>query len=76
MARSRRSTPIVSITTSASEKQDKRQANRNCRAALQRALRLDADAILPILRDVSDPWCMAKDGRQWIGTRFPELLRK
>jgi hypothetical protein len=42
MARSRRSTPIVSITNSTSEKQDKRQANRNCRAALRRALRLDA----------------------------------
>lgn len=76
MAGSRRSTPIVSITNSTSEKQDKRQANRNCRAALRHALRLDADGMLPILRDVSDPWCMAKDGRHWIGKRFPELMRK
>lgn len=79
MARSRRRTPIISITTSASEKQDKRHANRNCRSALRRTLKHDADpdaAMLPILRDVSDPWDMAKDGRSWFGQHFPELMRK
>jgi len=79
MARSRRRTPIISITTSASEKQDKRHANRNCRSALRRVLKRDDDpdaAVLPILRDVSDPWAMAKDGRSWFGQHFPELMRK
>lgn len=79
MARSRRHTPIISITTSASEKQDKRHANRNCRSALRPALKRDQDpdaAVLPILRDVSDPWAMAKDGRSWFGHHFPELMRK
>jgi len=79
MARSRRRTPITSMTTAASEKQDKRWANRNCRSTLRRALKRgqDPDAtVLPILRDVSDPWGMAKDGRSWFGRHFPELMRK
>ena len=60
IARSQRRTPIINITTSASEKQDK-----NCRAALRRALKVDRHpdaAVLPVLQDVSDPWYMAKDG--------------
>lgn len=79
MARSRRRTPITSMTTMASEKQDKRWANRNHRSALRRALKrmVDPDAtVLPILRDVSDPWAMAKDGRSWLGHHCPELMRK
>ena len=79
MARSRRRTPITSMTTNASEKQDKRWANRNHRAALRRVLKRAADpdtAVLPTLRDVSDPWSMAKDGRSWFGRHFPELMRK
>ncbi len=79
MARSRRRTPIISSMSNSSEKQDKRHANRNCRSALRRALKRDDDpdaAVLPILRDVSDPWAMAKDGRSWFGQHSPELMRK
>lgn len=61
MARLRHHTPIVSWATAPSEKQDKQPSNRRCRAAL---------------RDVSAPWCMAKDGHQWIGTHVPKLMRK
>ena len=59
------------MAITASEKRDKRHANRNCRSALHRALKRDPDGVLPILRDVSDPWCMAKDGRQWAGRHSP-----
>jgi hypothetical protein len=79
MARSRRHTPIISFMSNSSEKQDKRHANRNCRSALRRVLKRDDDpdsAVLPVLRDVSDPWAMAKDGRSWFGQYFPELMRK
>ena len=79
MARSRRHTPIASITTAASEKQDKRWANRIHRSAARRAIKgsIDLDAIvLPILREVSDEWAMAKDGRSWFGHHFPKLMRK
>ena len=79
MARSRRHTPIASITTAASEKQDKRWANRNHRSATRRAVKRDTDpdaTVLPILRDVSDEWAMAKDGRSWFGQHIPKLMRK
>lgn len=79
LARSRRRTPIASLAVTTSEKQDKRWANRNCRSALRRALKREGDpdaTVLPVLRDVSDPWTMAKDGRSWFGHHFPELMRK
>ncbi len=78
MTRSSRQTPIVGITTCHSEKRDKRFANRACRRALHVALADDAtgDGLLPTLRDVSNPWTMDKDGKQWIGGRWPTLLRK
>ena len=79
MARSRRRTPIASLATAVSEKQDKRHANRNCRSALRRTLKRGEDpdaAVLPTLRDVSNPWDMTKDGRSWFGHCFPELMRK
>ena len=79
MARSRRRMPITSMTINASEKQDKRWANRNHRSATRRTLKSAADpdaAVLPTLRDVSDPWSMTKDGRSWFGRHLPELMRK
>lgn len=76
MARSRRRTPITSMTTAASEAQDKRWANRNCRSALRRALKRDEDPDGAALLTLSDPWRMAKDGRSWFGRHFPELMRK
>lgn len=78
MTRSSRHIPIVAITTCHSEKRDKRFANRACRRALRVALAGDdtGDVLLPIMRDVSDPWTMDKDGKQWLGARWPHLLRK
>ena len=79
MARSRRHTPIASITTAASEKQDKRWANRIHRSNTHRAIKRDTDpdaTVLPTLREVSDEWAMAKDGRSWLRHHFPKLMRK
>ena len=79
MARSRRHTPIASITTTASEKQDKRRANRIHRSAARSIVKRDTDpdaTVLPILREVSDEWSMAKDGRSWFGRDIPRLMRK
>ena len=79
MARSHRHTPIAGITTAASEKQDKRWANRIHRSATRRIVKRDTDpdaTALPIMREVSDEWSMAKDGRSWFGHHFPKLMRK
>ena len=79
MARSRRHTPIASITTAASEKQDKRWANHNHRSAARRAIKCSTDpdaTVLPIMREVSNEWSMTKDGRSRFGHHIPKLMRK
>lgn len=67
MSRSRRKTPIFGITTATSEKYDKRLNNRALRAAVRKRLSHDLECVAPVMREVSDPWCMAKDSKQWIG---------
>lgn len=67
MSRSRRKTPIIGWTTAPSEKEDKRLANRRLRRIVRNILRTQEDPdVLPDLREVSDPWDMNKDGKQWI----------
>lgn len=69
MSRSRKKTSITGITTARSEKQDKRLANRKLRRKTKQALRYrDLDEwVLPVLREVSNVWGMAKDGKFWFG---------
>jgi hypothetical protein len=78
MSGSRRKTPISGITTAASEKQDKRLANRRLRRAVKQALHaVDYPEVLPHRRELTNPWTMAKDGKRWFDPRrFPEVLRK
>ena len=64
MARSKRHTPIASITTARSEKADKRFANRKLRVAVRKAMR-DDNEIMPELREVSNIYAFAKDGKVW-----------
>lgn len=66
MSRSRKHTPKGGITTSASEKADKRHANRRLRLATSQALHREAE-VMPELREVSDVWGFAKDGKAWHG---------
>ena len=84
MSHSRRKTPIVGMTTSDSEKEDKQRAHRRARHTVKRVVRSAARS--PELGDetaLSEPehpksgrWTFAKDGKAWIGKRHPELLRK
>lgn len=78
MARSRRKTPITGITTATSEKQDKRVANRRHRRVNRQILTASGrDTLLKDRRTTSDPWLMAKDGKQFFGpVDHPELMRK
>jgi hypothetical protein len=78
MSGSRKKTPISGMTTAVSEKQDKRLANRRVRRAVKQALHtFEAPEVLPHRRELTSPWTMAKDGKQWFDARrFPEDLRK
>lgn len=66
MSRSRKHTPKGGITTSTSEKDDKRHANRRFRRATAVAVQVEAE-VMPELREVSDVWGFAKDGKRWHG---------
>jgi hypothetical protein len=70
MSKSRRRTPILGITKAASEKADKRRANKAHRASQKKA-ELPVDR-----RETSDPWLMAKDGKCYWRQADPKLLRK
>lgn len=78
MSRSRRKRPFSGITTSDTEKQDKRIANRKLRRKVKVRLATDPEPdVLPHVREVSDPWGMAKDGKmRFDPERHPGLLRK
>ncbi len=75
MTRSRRKQPICGITKAKSEKQDKRRACRVLRR--ENKVRLRAGNELMTVREASDIWDMAKDGkRPFDPEAFPEGMRK
>jgi hypothetical protein len=77
MARSKRHTPIFGMTTHESEKTDKRRANRRLRRRVREVVSAAiAPEVLPALREVSNPWSMAKDGRSYWRDARPADLRK
>lgn len=78
MARSRKKTPRRGITTASSEKQDKRLYNRCFRRVSKQALKINPEReVLPQLREYSNPWSMAKDGKvRFDPKKHPEWMRK
>jgi hypothetical protein len=80
VSRSFRHTPVTGITTARSEKQDKRQAHRNLRAAERAAMETameTGDAVFPVLREVANVYSFEKDGKQRFDPKaMPKLMRK
>jgi hypothetical protein len=77
MSRSRKRTAKYGFA--ASEKQDKRWYNRLFRRAIKGSRSADDPryALLPDLREYSDPWTMNKDGKHWFDpVRESHRLRK
>jgi hypothetical protein len=61
MSRSFKKTPVCGITGARSEKRDKRRANRTYRRLCRARLRSTFE--LPQMREVSNVWSFAKDGK-------------
>lgn len=78
MSRSRKKTPIGGIAVGRSEKQEKRLANRKARRHVRVALATDSDRdVLPHLREISNVWSMAKDGKHYFDPhRYAKEMRK
>lgn len=64
MSRSRKKTPISGITCAESEKADKKIWHSRLRAKTRIALKR-GDEILPEEDDASNPYLMAKDGKNY-----------
>ena len=65
MSRSGRKHSIASVTAAASGKQDKRHANRAMRKGTHQKLDAMSDnTVLPVMREVSDGWNTAKEGKR------------
>jgi hypothetical protein len=79
MTHSFRHTPIVGNTKADSEAADKRIWHQRFRTRAKQELAtcVDFEAYVGVdLREVSDPWTMAKDGRQWLDCKKRPHLRK
>jgi hypothetical protein len=77
MSRSRRKSPVRGITTSETEKRDKRIANRRLRRAVRVRLSADPDDVFPALREVSSVWSFDKDGKaRFDPEQWPAWMRK
>jgi hypothetical protein len=47
------------------------------RARTRHAIHHDPEGLMPTEREISDPWNMDKDGKQWIDPeKWPEAMRK
>jgi hypothetical protein len=73
MSRSRKKTPYVGACAN-SDRPSKTLAHHQERHAVRNALRIGDD--IPDSKAFGDPWDGCKDGKIWIGNRYPEQLRK
>ena len=88
MSRSRKRTPILSITTSTSEKEDKTKGNRSLRRSVHmicddvtKEMIIENDEVdieFPKVREVSDVWGFSKDGKRYNppGDYLEKYMRK
>lgn len=77
MSRSRMKTPISGMTYARSEKADKALSHRKIRRAVAVEAWNTEDSLMPIERQLTNPWSMAKDGKFWFSPKcFPRLMRK
>jgi hypothetical protein len=78
MSRSKKRTPIAAMNGACSEKQDKRDYNRRYRRVCKQFLHVTPECeLMPHLREYSNPWAMAKDGKVWFDPQtYPKRVRK
>ena len=76
MSRSRKKTPICGFSKNDSESADKRIWHKRMRAAERDRLITDPESEPTHQNEVSNAYCMAKDGKQYLGDEHQKLLRK
>ena len=77
MARSKRKTPVRAVTSSASEKSNKAASHRKIRRTVRQIVPIEPDAMLPLEKELTNTFSMAKDGKARFDPKSsPNLLRK
>ena len=77
MARSQHKNPVRAVTTSESEKSDKAASHRKIRRAVRQIVPIEPDAVLPLEKELTNTFSMAKDGKaRFDPKKSPNLLRK
>ena len=77
MTRSRKQTPIRGITSAVSEKSDKIASHRRIRRAIKQVVAPDLEEPLPVEKELTNTWSMAKDGKKRFDpSKDPKLMRK
>ncbi|MDQ3287026.1 MAG: hypothetical protein M3Q42_01975 [Pseudomonadota bacterium] len=77
MSRSRRKTPIAGITAAPSEKADKQASHRLLRRQVRPLIEATEGLVLPLERELTNPWSMRKDGKMYFDPeKHPSLMRK
>jgi hypothetical protein len=77
MARSKRRTPVRGATTSESEKSDKAASHRKIRRTIRQIVPIEPDAVLPLEKELTNTFAMAKDGKvRFDPKKSPSLLCK
>jgi hypothetical protein len=75
MSRSYRKTPIFGNTSSDSEKEDKRKANRKLRHKVKQEINR-GEEVLSDLKEVAPAWGFSKDGKHYWADAEQEDMRK
>jgi hypothetical protein len=77
MARSKRKTPVIAITTATSEKDNKLASHRKIRRAVRKIIPVTTDSIMPFEKELTNTYSMSKDGKlRFDPKKLPKLLRK
>lgn len=75
MSRSKKKTPKTGITTAATEKDNKRKANRKFRHATKAQVK-NGDSQFIDIKEVSNVWSFDKDGKQYLKNPTKKDFRK
>lgn len=77
MSRSRKKSPIIGVTAAASAAGDKRRANKRLRRVAKERVLRNPEGVLPAkLKEISDIWTTAKEGKIRISPDDRVRLRK
>jgi hypothetical protein len=75
MSRSRKKTPKLGFSSSDSEKEDKRMANRSFRHKAKQQVNTGKEPVSD-MNEIMTTWAMAKDGKRYVKKVDPKQMRK